>query len=294
LRARVALIHAPAYTAPLWTGIPIALTIHDVSYELHPEWYPYRRDWLRRTFYRRSARAAAQILTVSEFSASEIAAAYAIPRTSITVAPLGVDQQFAPADPSLPCELPAHVRTPFLLHVGDLHERRNLGVVLEAVLASRRHFGALSALTLVLAGEDRGVGKALCEIAEAAEAADAVTLLGPVSEERLAVLYRCATAFVYPSLYEGFGLPLLEAMATGTPVIASTAASIPEVVGDAAILVNPLDSSLWADAIRWVVNDAELRQQLRAQGLARAAQFTWERTARITYDVYKRAVGFGV
>ena len=121
-----------------------------------------------------------------------------------------------------------------------------------------------------------------------------MTLLGPVSEERLAVLYRCATAFVYPSLYEGFGLPLLEAMASGAPVIASTAASIPEVVSDAGLLVNPLDRDGWVDAIGRVVNDEGLRRHLRAEGLARAAQFTWERTARITYDVYKRALGFGV
>lgn len=291
MRAGVSVIHSPAYTAPLWGGIPVALTIHDVSYELHPEWYPYRRDWMRRTFYRRSARGAAQILTVSEFSASEIAAAYAIPPRRITVAPLGVDHRFAPGDASLPCELPAQVGVPFVLHVGDLHERRNLAVALDAVLMARRHFGALSALTLVLAGEDRGVGRALCAMAAAEDSNDAVVLLGTVSEERLAALYRCASALVYPSLYEGFGLPLLEAMASGTPVIASTAASIPEVVGEAGILISPLDSSAWADAIGRIVNDEGLRAHMRARGLERAAQFTWDRTARITYDVYRKAAG---
>jgi glycosyltransferase involved in cell wall biosynthesis len=295
-RAHVDLIHAPAYTAPLWAGVPIALTIHDVSYERHPEWYPYRRDWLRRTFYRRSALAAAQILTVSEFSASEIAAAYGIPHARITTAPLGVDGRFVPADPALPCELPAGVRSPFLLHVGDLHERRNLGVVVEALLAARqRHEGATHAsplppLSLVLAGIDRGVGRALCAMAAAADAPDAVVLLGAVSDDRLAVLYRCATALVYPSLYEGFGLPLLEAMASGTPVIASSAASIPEVVGDAGVLIDPLDSGAWSDAIGRVVNDESVRARMRTKGLARAAQFTWERTARITWDVYRRAI----
>ncbi len=128
-RARVDVIHAPAYTAPLWSSVPLVVTIHDVSYERHPEWYPYRRDGLRRLFYRRSAHAAAHVLTDSEFSAGEIAAAYSIPRERITVAPLGVSSHFTPADGTTRDALPAGLTTPFLLHVGDLHERRNLPLV---------------------------------------------------------------------------------------------------------------------------------------------------------------------
>lgn len=288
-RAGVTLIHAPAYTAPFWSGVPVVLTIHDVSYERHPEWYPYRRDWLRRAFYRRSARAASRILTVSAFSASEICAAYGIPRDRITVAPLGVDPRFAPVDPDVSCELPAGVSAPFLLHVGDLHERRNLTMVVDALFEARRHFGALPALSLVAAGIDRGVGQALCAIAREAGAPDAVVLLSDVSEERLLALYRCATAVVYPSLYEGFGLPLIEAMASGTPVIASSAASIPEVVGDAALLLDPTDAVGWTSAIVRIVNDEALRARMRSAGLERAAQFTWRRTAELTLDVYRRA-----
>jgi len=131
-RARVHLIHAPAYTAPFWAGVPVVLTIHDVSYEIHPEWYPYRRDWLRRYFYRRSATAAARVLTVSAFSASEISAAYGIPPSRITVTPLGVHGTFGAGDPNLSLDLPANVTEPFLLHVGDIHERRNLPMLVEA------------------------------------------------------------------------------------------------------------------------------------------------------------------
>jgi alpha-1,3-rhamnosyl/mannosyltransferase len=289
-RARVDLIHAPAYTAPLWAGVPVVLTIHDVSYARHPEWYPYRRDRLRRAFYRRSARAAAEILTDSEFSAAEIHAAYGIAPGRITVAPLGVSRDFSPAgDASLPGELPAGVTPPFLLHVGDLHERRNLAVVVDAVLEARRHFGALPALSLVLAGIDRGVAAGLCEIAREAEAPDAVVMLGVVAEPQLHMLYRSAAALVYPSRYEGFGLPVLEAMASGTPVIGSRAASIPEVLGDAGVLVDPEDTQGWTDAIVDVVKDEHRRRRMRAAGLARAAEFTWARTARITRDVYHRA-----
>jgi glycosyltransferase involved in cell wall biosynthesis len=146
-RARVDVIHAPAYTAPFLSRTPIVVTIHDVSYERHPEWYPYRRDWLRRAFYRRSARAAAHVLTDSAFSAAEITAAYGIPADRITVAPLGVSSVFAPADRDAPIDLPAGVSMPFLLHVGDLHERRNLVMLTDAVLAARRHFGGSAAVS---------------------------------------------------------------------------------------------------------------------------------------------------
>jgi glycosyltransferase involved in cell wall biosynthesis len=290
-RARVNLIHAPAYTAPFWASVPVVLTIHDVSYELHPEWYPYRRDWLRRYFYRRSAKTAARVLTVSAFSAAEISRAYGIPPETITVAPLGVHPTFGAGDPNLAVDLPANVTEPFLLHVGDLHERRNLTVVVDALLEARRHFGGAAAISLVLAGVDRGVGAGLCAMATEAGAPEAVVALGPVSEDRVHSLYRGALAVVYPSLYEGFGLPLIEAMASGTPVMASHEASIPEVLGGAGLLLDPRDVSAWRDAIIRVVNDEALRADLKARGLARAATFTWQRTARLTLEVYREVAG---
>jgi glycosyltransferase involved in cell wall biosynthesis len=185
--------------------------------------------------------------------------------------------------------LPQEIAGPFVLHVGDLHERRNLPTVVDAVVGARRHFGGAAAVSLVLAGVDRGVGDALCAIAAEADVPEAVIRLGPVSEELLVSLYRCATALVYPSLYEGFGLPILEAMACGTPVIASRAASIPEVAGTAGILLDPLDVGAWTDAIVSVVNDDDRRGQMRANGLVRATDFTWARTARQTLAAYRRA-----
>ena len=290
-RAGVDLIHAPAYTAPLWSRVPVVLTVHDVSYARHPEWYPYRRDRFRRAFYRRSARAAAQIVTDSEFSAAEIRAAYGIAPDRLTVAPLGVSDDFAPsAAVALPGESRGGVVAPFLLHVGDLHERRNLAVVVGAVLEARRRAGVPPALSLVLAGVDRGVAEGLSGIARDAHAPEAVRHLGVVDETQLRLLYQTAAALVYPSRYEGFGLPVLEAMASGTPVIGSRAASIPEVLGNAGILVDPEDARGWTDAIVRVVSDEDRRNAMRAAGLARAAEFTWARTARITLDVYRRAV----
>jgi glycosyltransferase involved in cell wall biosynthesis len=287
-RAGVDVIHAPAYTAPLWSSIPVVVTIHDVSYERHPEWYPYRRDRLRRLFYSRSARAAAQVLTDSAFSASEIAAAYRIPRDRITVVPLGVSERFVPSANRLD-ELPAGITPPFLLHVGDLHERRNLGIVVDALLDLRAE-GRLLPVSLVLAGVDRGLGDTLRSRVRDGRSSDTVVCLDTVTDDQLVALYRHARALVYPSRYEGFGLPVLEAMACGTPVIASSAASIPEVLGDAGILLDPDDRSGWATAIASVLGEQAVWERMRAAGLARATAFTWARTAQLTLDVYRTVV----
>ena len=284
--ARVDVIHAPSYTAPLWSSAPVVVTIHDVSYERHPEWYPYQRDAMRRMFYRRSARTAARVLTDSEFSASEIAAAYQIPRDRIIVAPLGVSDHFAPVD--RPNEtLPAQITSPFLLHVGDLHERRNLPLVVHAMFEAQRRPG-MPPLSLVLAGVDRGIGDRLRAYAREADSPDSVVCLGPVTDSQLLALYRGAAALVYPSRYEGFGLPVLEAMACGTPVIASRAASIPEVLGDAGVLLDPDDELGWANAIAQVVSDEWQKGRMRKAGLTRAKEFTWARTASITLEAYRQ------
>jgi glycosyltransferase involved in cell wall biosynthesis len=136
---------------------------------------------------------------------------------------------------------------------------------------------------------DRGITEGLCAMAAEAGSPDAVVALGPVSEGRVHALYRGAVALVYPSLYEGFGLPLIEAMASGTPVLASHAASIPEVLGGAGLLLDPRDVSAWRDAIVRIVNDETLRRDLRARGLARAATYSWQRTARLTANAYLEA-----
>jgi glycosyltransferase involved in cell wall biosynthesis len=285
--ARVDVLHAPAYTAPFVASVPVVLTIHDVSYERNPAWYPYRRDPVRRAFYRWSARSANHVLTVSRFSASEISEVYHLPHDRITVAPLGVADSFA-ATSALSSDLPAAVTTPFLLHVGDLHHRRNLAVAVEAVLAARRHFGALPALSLVLVGTDRGAAQPLCALAAAAGVPEAVVRLEHVEEPVLQALYRRATALIYPSRYEGFGLPVVEAMASGTPVLVARAGSLPELVGDAGILLDPDDERAWIDAVIRIVTDETLRRDLSTRGIARARLFTWARTAQTTLDVYQQ------
>ena len=279
--AKLDVFHAPSYTAPLGGPRPLVLTLHDISYERHPEWYPYRRDPLRRAFYRWSARTADRIITDSEFSKSEIVAGYRLDPKCISVVPL------APAASFTPAESGAH--SPYLLHVGDLHPRRNLGVVVRALGRVRARRGDLRNLRLVLAGVDRGLGAELLSSASP-ENTGMIELRGSVTEEALLRLYRGAGGLVYPSLYEGFGLPLLEAMACGTPVVASRAASIPEVTGAAAIIVDPNDEAGWADAIESLF-DVQTAATLRIASLARAASFTWRRAAEETVAVYRQAVG---
>jgi glycosyltransferase involved in cell wall biosynthesis len=284
-KARLDLFHAPSYTAPVYGPRPLVLTIHDVSYARHPEWYPYKRDPLRRAFYRFSARTADRIITDSRFSRDEIATAYGLSPDRIDVIPLAPAGAFTPG-PRL--TLPANWPDRFVLHVGDLHVRRNLPMLAHAVATLRGRDPACKDLALVLVGVDRGLGPTLQDIdARAGGRSPLVLFAGDTSETMLIALYRSAAALVYPSRYEGFGLPLLEAMACGTPVIAARTSSIPEVVGDAAVLLDPDEEPAWVDAIRRVLEDPAHAAQLAAAGVHRAAAFSWQRTAAETARVYR-------
>jgi len=287
--------HAPAYSAPLWGVHPQVVTIHDVSYERRPEWNAYRNDPLRRRFYRASALAADRIVTDSTFSRDEIHAAYGIPSDRIDVIPLAAASVFTPGACD-PAALPPGVTQPYALHVGDLHVRRNLSTALDAILRLRSlrnsptHQFTNSPIVLVCAGIDRGVGPALAAQARAAGDAAALALTGPVDEHALLNLYRGAAMLLYPSRYEGFGLPILEAMQCGVPVAGSRSASIPELIGDAGVLVGELDVDGWTRAIVSLSTDAAHADAMRARGLARAATFSWARTARETVEAFRRAV----
>lgn len=297
--------HAPTYTAPLWGVHPQAVTIHDVSCERVPEWNAYKNDRARRWFYRRSALAADAVITDSQFSKDEIVAAYGVAPETIRVIPLAAAATFTPG-PFDAAAAPAGVRQPYLLHVGDLQVRRNLTTALAAVLKLRtaaghsfrgasagtdvgRPFrsapgGTAEALpcTLVCAGVDRGIGADLAAQARAAGDPEALVLTGPVSEAALLNLYRGAAMLVYPSRYEGFGLPILEAMQCGVPVVAANSSSLPELVGGAGPLVPALDVDAWSAAMHAILSNPAEAARLRAASLVRAALFSWDRTARET------------
>jgi glycosyltransferase involved in cell wall biosynthesis len=179
-------------------------------------------------------------------------------------------------------------REPFVLHVGELHLRRNLAMVLDVVLALRRSDSRLATLRLVVAGADRGLLAALK--LQAASAPMAIEHVGEPNDTALVDLYRRAAVFAYPSRYEGFGLPVLEAMACGVPVVAAAAASIPEVAGDAAVLLPVDDGQRWREALQVLLTDPARAAEHAARGRARAAEFTWERTAAGTLACYRRAM----
>ena len=284
-RAALDVFHAPAYTSPLWGVRPVVVTIHDVSYERCPEWYPYRIDRARRWFYRRSAVTADVVITDSEFSRREIEAAYGLRASDIRVIPLGVTTPFVP-DPAFAIGM-ASQSVPTILHVGDLHARRNIGILVEALALLRARNDALKDTQLVLAGADRGDGGEINERARTLGVTDGIRLVPAPDDTAVVALMRQAHVFAYPSLYEGFGLPVLEAMACGVPVIASTAASIPEVVGDAGLLVDPHNVRGWYEAVVEVMTSSPRSARLRQTGLARARDFTWQRTAAQTLEVYR-------
>jgi glycosyltransferase involved in cell wall biosynthesis len=288
-RAALDVYHAPAYTAPLWGVHPQVLTIHDVSYERRPEWNAYRNDPMRRLFYRTSARVADRIVTDSTFSREEIGVAYGIPERRIDVVPLAAATTFTPGVFEPASAGPA-VRRPYALHVGDLHIRRNVRTALAAILRARRAHPATASLSLVCAGVDRGTAPELMRQAREAGDPEALTILGVVSDSTLVNLYRGAEVLVYPSRYEGFGLPILEAMQCGIPVIGARAASVPEVVGSAGIIVDELDVEQWAAAISSVLADPCVHAELSRKSLERAAAYSWQRTARETIAVFRAAV----
>jgi len=281
-RARFDVFHAPAYTAPLWGARPLVVTLHDVSYARHPEWYPHANDPMRRAFYRASARRANRVITDSSFSRREIEAAYGLRADRIDVVPLAASAIFT-ASPDVP-------REPFVLHVGDLHTRRNLPMLLDAVIDLRRSQPGAAGCRLVLAGTDRGLLAPLTAAAAKAGAPDALEYAGTPSDEALRDLYRRASVFAYPSRYEGFGLPVLEAMACGAPVVATSAGAVPEVTGDAAPCIDPDDARAWRDALVALITSPARRAMASDASVRRAAVFSWAETARLTRDTYARVV----
>jgi glycosyltransferase involved in cell wall biosynthesis len=239
---------------------------------------------------------AARIQTDSEFSRREIVGAYGIPESNISVVPLGVGKPFTPLQGERrgPPAGPG-AGAPYVLHVGDLQPRRDLITALNAVIEVRRRAGAgTPRLQFVCAGKDAGSGDGLRAAAAAAGMPDALALLGSVAEDHLVTLYRNAVALVYPSRYEGFGLPVLEAMACGLPVVAADAGSVPEVLGDAGILVPPGDVRSFEEAITALRDQPERRTIMSQRGVARASLFSWERTARGVLSVYRACLGLDV
>jgi glycosyltransferase involved in cell wall biosynthesis len=260
------------HSLPLSCPCPAVLTVHDLSFERDSAVMGLRDRLTFKAVVPRSARRAARVLAVSELTKRDLIEHYGIPEDKIVVTPNGVDPAFTPQGSSPNGE-------PYALFVGALQPRKNAGIAIEALALLGE-----SAPRLVVVGKDHG-GRAEAErAAERSGVAARVEFRGHVPQDELAALYRGAACLVFPSRYEGFGLPMVEAMASGTPVVATTAGALPEVAGGAAILVEERNPVALAGGIERAIAD---RDRLVAAGLERAGQFTWAETARRTLEVYR-------
>lgn len=285
-RSDARLLHAPHYNVPAAMASQCVVTVHDLIHLLFPQFLPSRLAYLYAQFFLRVVIPRTRsILTVSEYTKNDLIKYLKIKESHITVTPLGFDPAFSPQAKTQFADLQRRLRIPdkYFLYVGNLKEFKNTPRLLK-VYASLRH-KTPGCPALVLAGRNFIDG-----FEEAIRETPGVLHLSSVDRQDLPALYGGAFALVFPSLYEGFGLPPLESMACGTPVICSNVASIPEVVGDAALFVDPHDQQSIEKAMSRLLNDSELHQTLQKKGIARAARFHWKETAAKTLGVYERCL----
>jgi glycosyltransferase involved in cell wall biosynthesis len=272
-RGQADLVHAPNCFLPLARPCMGVVTIHDLAFEVFPDDFSRRTGWKYRTFTRRAARSAQRVICVSGYTAADVVRRYDVDEARVRIIPNA---------PSLPIGTePVSNDGPYLLAVGDLRPKKNLMRLVQAFRVLRKQ--GLEH-RLVLAGVDSG---AEAERVREAAGGEPVQLTGYLSDARLDALMRGADALIHPSLYEGFGLVLVEAMARGVPVVAARATALPETGGDAAAYFDPLDVGDMAAAIRAVVGDRARHAELSRRGIARAARLSWEGTAALTVAVYE-------
>jgi glycosyltransferase involved in cell wall biosynthesis len=278
------------FTSPPFVPCPVVVSIHDLSFEHLPETFNRRSRAQLRFTVRRSARRAARVLALSEHARRDIISTYKIAPDLVTAIPLAAPNHFHPVEDENELRRVRQlygINGDYILSVGSIQPRKNLARLLSAYerLRQTRPPGRLPQLVLV--GKR---GWLYHETLKAIEELGAgVIVTGYVPEADLPALYSGALCFVYPSFFEGFGLPPLEAMKCGTPVVTGDRTSLPEVVGDAGVLVNPFDIEAIASAISTLIDDSSLRSRLRIKSLNRARIFDWRETARRTLEVYKQA-----
>lgn len=289
-RSQPDLCHFTNALAPLWQPAPYVITVHDASLFVYGHYHPRARHLTIRLMLPLVARRAASVITVSEHSRQELVRVLGLPEEKINVIYEAAAPHYRPVtDEACLDALRAKYRLPqnFLLFVGTLEPRKNLTRVVRALAQVRAHGYPHE---LVLVGPKGWMMDAFEREVQALGLEDAVRYLGYVPLEDLPGIFSLATAFVFPSLYEGFGLPPLEAMACGTPVLTSNRSSLREICGDAAYLVEPESEEAIAAGLCELLGDGNLRRSLRQRGLERVSQFSWQRAARETAAVYRRVL----
>jgi glycosyltransferase involved in cell wall biosynthesis len=289
-REMIDVLHSPHYTRPLSLTCRSVVTFHDMTFFLTPQLHTRAKRAFFPNAIRLSARRADALIAVSESTRQDSIKILGIPPGKITTTPLGVDPGYRPVEDS---ELLTNVRRKyslpekFLLYIGAIEPRKNLPVLLEA-FSQLLETGRTQ--DLVLVGRRGWMYEEVFRLIDGLGLKQHVHLTGYVPAKDLPILYNLAQVFVYPSIYEGFGIPPVEAMACGTPVVTTHSSSMIETVGDAGLLTPPGDESALAAALQMLLDDDGLQEQLRQKGLQRAAKYTWEHTARETLNVYERAV----
>jgi glycosyltransferase involved in cell wall biosynthesis len=278
------------YVAPPFVGLPLITTIHDVSFEDVAGLFKRTTELRLKTSVRLSARRSSSVVTISEFTKTRLIHHYGLDPARVFVTPLAVSDRWTPLAPGerafrlAEMDLP----DPYVLAVGNLHPRKNIPRLIRCVAAVRQM--GLENLRLVLVGQRGWRADEVDRAISAVGGAEWVHTPGFVSDDVLQALYGSARVVAYPSLYEGFGLPVVEALACGAVVVASNATAIPEAAGSAAVLVDPTDDDALTDGLIRAATDQPLRERLRADGPRHAAGFTWERCAELTVAAYRAAV----
>jgi len=288
-REHVDVYHAPHYVLPILIRGRRVVTIHDCIHLMFPQYLPYRfaKTYARAMLYS-ATRRADRIVTVSESSKRDILRFFSVKPEKISVIYNAIDEHFSvpPTDEAVERVRGRYqLEDPFVLYVGNVKPHKNVERLIDAFGLLRRR--GVDGLKLVIIGDEISKFQTLRRAVHRHKLHKHVRFLGFVPDDTLSVLYRLAGVFVFPSLYEGFGLPPLEAMACGAPVITSNVSSLPEVVGDAALLVDPYSSEAIAEAIWKVLSDSSLSERLRAKGLARAQDFSWQRSVARTLEIYR-------
>ncbi len=277
------------YTAPLLCPVPVVVSVHDVSFLEHPEYFTRDRAWQLQWSVRRTVRRAAKILTGSEFSRSSILKVYGdLDEDKVVVVPNAAASEFRPIAREAATAVTRErfqIDAPFVLSVGDLQPRKNQIGLIRAFARMVKAYPQLKQ-NLVLAGKETWFADQVHRAARDSGVADRIQFFGFVSDADLLQLYNACDLFVFPSFYEGFGLPALEAMACGRAVICSHTSALPEVVDGAAILFDPYALDEIVRALADLLLDSELRLRMERLGLQRAAHFSWQKTAQRTLAVF--------
>jgi glycosyltransferase involved in cell wall biosynthesis len=279
------LMHSMAFVTPIVTSCPTVVTVYDLSFLHFPERFPALQRWYLNSQTKRSCRAARRVITISESSRQDVHQFFGVPLSQIDVVYPGVNGRYQP--------LPAAQITAFrqkhnlpdryILHVGTLQPRKNISTLLEALAKLDD-----KDVHLVLAGGKGWLYNEIFAQIEALGLTERVIFPGYVTDDDLPLWYNAAVLFAFPSVYEGFGMPVVEAMACGTPVVASNASSIPEAMGDAGLMFDPENATELVERIASVLHDSDLSATMRAKGLQQARNFSWEEAGRQTAVSYQQ------